>query len=286
MDKTSLINQITPLYNRYKTGKDKISGTEALLIMWDIGESLKRYLQNNKIKPHTLYRDIYGKSEGQTNIAQKSYITREFLGRCFRIREMFKNKEEIKQDLPSLNSFTNFREAMPFFDNPQYKLSGHDKDNLLKLLNSRTKPTEVLNQIRMMQKAKIGKSNPRTQRLGDLESEKDIFIKFYNYIFGFIKANDYAVVKKESLDNEFLKTLSKDLSALAQDGMKLYPIEIYQRDAIWEGFTTVIKKLVEEKDPKNIRRFRRLVPPERMVRLSDMVYALTNQELYNKIQTK
>jgi hypothetical protein len=46
--------------------------------MWDIGDILKNFINQNDIAPHKLYRIVYGKSDGSENISQKSWVTREF----------------------------------------------------------------------------------------------------------------------------------------------------------------------------------------------------------------
>ncbi len=90
-----LIEQITPLYNNYKRNKKDISAVKALEIMWDIGEILSSYIKKENIAPHTLFWSVYGKSEGIKNIPQKSYITREFQNRCYRIRKIFNSVIQI-----------------------------------------------------------------------------------------------------------------------------------------------------------------------------------------------
>ena len=129
MDKKTLLESIIPLYNLYKDRKNEISPLEALGVMWDIGEHIRSYLESHKVRPHALYREIYGKAEGSAHIVQKSYITREFQSRCFRIRNIFDSKDQIRKDFPHLNNFTAFREAMPFFDNPKYMLRGAEREN-------------------------------------------------------------------------------------------------------------------------------------------------------------
>jgi len=185
-----LIQQITPLYNKYRNNKNNISGTEALEIMWDIGNILKKYIEQNNIAPHNLFWSVYGNAEGTKNIKKKSYITREFQNRCHRIKRIFNRKEEIKKYLPNLKNFTTFREAMPFFDNVKYKLEGEEMKNLLILLNSNTSPKTILEKIKILQKEKIGIRNPRTQRLHEIEKEKQIFIDFYNFIYKIISTKN------------------------------------------------------------------------------------------------
>jgi len=182
MNLDTLIKEITPLYNSYKENAKIIKGTDAIKIMWEIGDLIKKYLKNNNIAPHTLYRQIYGKSEGTKNIEQKSYLTREFLSRSFRIRNIFTSIEEIEEKLPNLQRFITFREAMPFFDNPKYKLLGEDMENLLKILNSENS-RKALHQVEELQKTYIGIKNPRNQRLKELEKDKSTFVDFYNYIY-------------------------------------------------------------------------------------------------------
>jgi len=101
-----LVQQITPLYNKYRESKNIISGTEALEIMWDIGDILRQYIEEHHIAPHRLFWSVYGNAEGTQNVAKKSYITREFQNRCHRIRRIFSSKDQIRKDFPHLESFT------------------------------------------------------------------------------------------------------------------------------------------------------------------------------------
>ena len=99
---SEIIESISPHYNRYIDQKAFISGAEALSIMWNIGKILEKYILDWSIAPHNLYRQIYGKSEGKDHIRQKSYITREFMGRCYRIKKIFSSNQEIFDLLPRL----------------------------------------------------------------------------------------------------------------------------------------------------------------------------------------
>ena len=42
-------------------------------------------------------------------------------------------------------------------------------------------------------------------------------------------------------------------------------------DQIWINFINVLKDFMDQANPKKIRRFRRLIPPERIVKLADML---------------
>ena len=283
-DLGNLINSIAPLYNNYKENSHILIGTHALELMWEIGELLKNYIEKNKIKPHALFRNIYGKSESSENIIQKSYIPREFQGRCYRIRKIFDSKDEIKKQLPNLKKFTSFREAMPFFDNNKYKLEGKEKKELLALLNSNLKSKEIISRL---PKERIGIKNPRTQKLHELESEKEIFIEFYNFLHNILKLYNYDIIKKriEALDLEFITILSRNTSALAQDGLKFFELKFDESfPTPWKEYAEIVNNFIEQKDPKRLRRFRRLIPPERIVRLADMIYALLSKENYERFK--
>jgi len=44
-----LINNIIPYYNKYRQNKNDITGTEAVEILWFIGDFLKQYIEESDI---------------------------------------------------------------------------------------------------------------------------------------------------------------------------------------------------------------------------------------------
>jgi len=278
MNLDTLIKEITPLYNSYKENTKTINGTDAIKIMWEIGDLIKRYLKDNNTAPHTLYRQIYGKSEGTTNTEQRSYLTREFLGRSFRIRNIFVSIEEIEEKLPNLQRFLTFREAMPFFDNPKYKFLGKDMDNLLEILNSKNSQ-KAFQQIRQLQKIHIGIKNPRNQRLEELEKDKNIFINFYNYIYDLSKKTESEqreLLNSLGISRELLNIVSQKTIALTEDGLQFSDLSLEPLLEIpeWEDYVRLIEKYKSQSNPKLVRRFRRLIPPIRMINLGEMLHNL------------
>ncbi len=282
-----LIKKITPLYNEYKTFWDKITWTEALAIMRDIGETLDIYISQTKISPHTLYRKIYWKSEWKENFVQKSYITREFMWRCYRIHNIFATKELIYKEFPNLRSFTSFREAMPFFDNSKYRFVWKDRKLLIDLLNSDQPNKLILKKLNIIKKEKIGITNPRNQKLLDLNDDKKVFVDCYNNAYRLIKNADYEAVlnelKNQWVTLEYLKVLSKNTHSIIWDDIKSYNMDIPSETSwIWQLYWEFINKMISEKNPKLQRRFRRIIDSARISRLSTMLNALTSEEYYNK----
>jgi len=260
-----------------------LTGAESVGILWDIGDAIKKYVKKTGIAPHTLYRQIYGKSEGKTNVIQKSYITRDFLSRSYRVRNIFKKRADIKTYLPNLKNFHLFYKAMPFIDNPKYRFAGKEKENLYKLLNSSKNYAVVMKEINRLQKEKIGIKNPRNQKLKEMAGDKDVFVSFYNHIHGLLKRADYQQAQKEinAIDREFIKILSKNTGALALDGLLMTDMKVPQKlNKQWADFSILINRLVSKKDPMERRRFRRLIPPHRMTQLGEMLYLLTAENLY------
>jgi hypothetical protein len=290
MNINQLIHDITPLYNKYKSSSKLISGTESLEIMWDIGDILNQFIIGHNIAPHKLYREVYGKSEGIENISRNTWITREFQGRCYRIHNIFSSKEKINQLFPTLKSFTLFREAMPFFDNKKYLLKGKNREDLLGLLNSNYSNKYILNEIRRLQKKEIGISNSRNQKLGELASEKDLFVSFYNYIFNLTKSQNFEILEifeNEQLNSQLLNLIATNTNALSADGLKTKEIgeNDSKKGSIWSNYLELLQGFINQKNAIKIRRFRRLVPPERIAKLADMLF-LIDQKFHKAKDSK
>ena len=282
-----LIKDISPLYNFYKQSSRKISGVESLCIMWEVGDILKKKIEKSSIAPHNLYRKIYGKSEGKENVTQKSYITRDFLSRSYRIRNIFKNKSEIKKYLPNLKRFRLFSQAMPFIDNPKYSFEGKEKKDLFNLLNSDKSYKEIITEIYRLQKKKIGIKNPRNQKLIELQPQKEVFINFYNYLFNLIKENnDYKSIKKEvaGINDSILLIISSNTSALAQEGLKYKEIPETNLNNQWNLYINMLNRFSKQIDAKERRRFRRLISPERIVKLAEMIQAITSEASFKNFR--
>lgn len=276
MKVADLIESIIPIYQVHKND-DSVYGFVKLESAWEIGDHIMKFVNKNKIAPHALYREVYGLSEGSSNISKKSYIPREFQGRCYRIRKIFKTKEEMKKLFPSLKSFTLFREAMPFFDNPKCILNDSARKELIDILNSDQEIKTSMSMIRSRLSKRLGIKNSRKQRLIDVEDDKDIFIKFYNYVYEQTN-NDSKLVKNELIKNKisdsFIKTLAKNTNYLMFDNYAFTEMNKLTNDNIWQQYVNMILKYSKQKDKKLVRRFRRVIPLARISKLSQMLNSL------------
>lgn len=266
-----LIELITPLNNRYrdlvKGGSD---GTSVLLVMWEVGEILENFISTTGIKPHNLYWQIYGKAEG----SKTSYITRDFLSYCLRIKRFFKNQHDIKKVLPSLQRYSLFREAFPLLENPKYKLSSKETSDIYELLNSNSDPADVKRYIVSIKDKNIGIKNPRTQRLEELESMTKNFVSVYNEVYSFIK-NDSQGNNAAWPSKSELNTLSEAVSSMTQENLFVPDLALIDRvpiSAEWKIFIENLEVLFA--GPVETRnRFRRLISPRKIYDLADMLNA-------------
>jgi len=117
--------------------------------------------------------------------------------------------------------------------------------------------------------------------------EKKIFVAFYSLLYKQLKEKDYGKTMSVlgNIDSEFIDILLRNTGALSSDNLKL--TELQTPDCLGEEikeFAYLIAKLVLRKDAKVRRRFRRLIPPEKMMRLSEMIYAIRSEEDFKKFR--
>ena len=274
----NLIEQITPLNNKYRDLVDSgASGASVLEIMWEGGKKLEDYLKEHDDKPHKLYWQIYGKAEG----LKKSYITRDFLSYCLRIKKYFESKNQIKGQFSKLISYSLFREALPLLENPKFKLSNKEYPELLVLLNSNQSLRVIKSKIIGIKSKKIGIKNTRTQKLKEMEPYSKAFVDFYNSIFQLLKLNKIKDIKniRATAKGEYLNNISQLVSALTQEDLFVPEIELNNKlPKIWADFVSKVLVLFKS-NVETRNRFRRLVPANKITNLAEMVNALKDDRL-------
>lgn len=280
-----IISEITPHYIQYK---NETKPVECIVKMWEIGKILDYYIKETGVKPHTLFRDLYGKSETSINIQQKSYISREFQGRCYRVFHMFSSIEEIRENLKNLKNITIFREAMPFFDNQDYKI---DRPELYAILLANKTNNEILSNIKKLQKDIIGKKNPRTQRLHELDTEATHFKEFYTYILSYIKMQNFIkstadFTSETSLNTSQIREIAKNTEQMALSNVRHTPMLIKTTSEKITSYVNMLEDLLDPNNIKKLRRFKRLVDSKYILLLTDMLYALADEESYQSMVKK
>lgn len=267
-----LIELITPLNNHYRDLiKSSESGADVLLLMWQVGDIIGSFIEKYGIKPHNLYWQIYGKAEG----LKTSYITRDFLSYCLRIRRYFQKTEDISEKFPLLQRYSLFREGFPLLENPKFKLSGEEKDEVIRILNSKHSPKKIKILILEIKDRRIGIKNTRKQKLNEMKVMTDNFVVIYNEVYSLIKNDEQEALEKftHSIQRDLLVTLSQAVSALTQENLYIPGLE--EKNDLpdhWDQFVKDLKYLFSSSvEVRN--RFRRLVPPRKLFDLADMLNA-------------
>jgi hypothetical protein len=173
---------------------------------------------------------------------------------------------------------------MPFFDNKKYKLRWKEMDSLLNLLNSDLDNKRMLDEIHTLQNKKIWIKNPRNQKDKELDFEKKVFINMYNYIYGTLNKSDEEVISilnHDKVNYDLIKYLIANTNSLTQDWLKFADTtEIENRkieNDIWREYRDVIIDFKSHTNALKVRRFRKLIWPERIAKLADMLYLVSKK---------
>ena len=250
----TLIEKIGPLNNICRSSN--VHPVKKIVTMWEVGDILfKAGIKN--IHPIAW------------EIDRKSYITRDFLSYCYRIRGHWKSKEDLRKDFPNLKSYIVFREALPLIENEKFRLEGEKLKDLLNLVN-KERSTLALRKIKELKKSIIGFKNPRTQRIGEVSEHVKVFNEIRKELLESLEDDERIKKIRNSLGEEGLLNLSKVCLALSQEGFP-YPEKISMREwpEKYKKFGEVLYDLVnKDKDFRN--RFRRFVKGFNLTELSDI----------------
>jgi hypothetical protein len=269
-----LIGEIAPLNNRYRDLiKGRHMGSEVLCVMWQVGEILEVFLKRYPIKPHNLYWQIYGKAEGIKN----SYITRDLLSYCLRIRRHFATVDDITTQFPTLKKYSLFREAFPLLENPRFKLSEEETRKLKRILNSDVDSNKIKATVLAMKAQHIGIRNTRMQRLQEMEPIRDNFVIVCEEIYNAIKTNDAQVIDnfRNTFTIDLLCKLSEAVAALTQENLYVPEVSTEVKLPVhWKQFMDNLRMLLQS-TVETRNRLRRVIPPRKLFNLAEMLNALT-----------
>ena len=281
---STLIEQIGPLNNRYREGiRKNLRGAEILNIMWDVGEIL---FKHNIKNIHPIAWKIYGREKG----LRRSYITRDFLSYCFRIRRYFKSRSSIEEQFPTLQRYRLFREAFPLLENPKYEMNQRETKELMELLNSNLPYSETKRKIAKLKKAKIQIYNDRRQRLHEMAPMRDHFIKIYNILYSTIKDGNLEEAKKirENLGEEVLSQFSSLCLSFIQEGLTFPAIDKNKIKDIGGDWQQLLETCLElsESNIETRNRFRRLVPISKIMEMAEMFNAIKTDDGFLLLKEK
>lgn len=279
-----LIEEITPLNNKYREGINaNLLGKEILKIMWDVGEIL---FVNGIKNVHPVAWAIYGKEKG----IRRSYITRDFLSYCFRVRKYFRARDEIDDKFPKLQKYSLFREAFPLLDNSKYSLNKREREELVNLLNSEQPVHSIKKKIIKIKREKLRIYNDRRQRLGEMVPVKENFIKIYKELSNLVLNNNLDEVKtfREKIGDRLLANLSQLCLSFTQEGLSFPKIDqdhIDKLDGEWNIFCNTLIRL-SSSDIETRNRFRRVIPISKIMEVAEILNGVRTDEGYSHLLQK
>ena len=263
-----LIERIGPLNNKIR----KTNGYRKLSLMWDIGDILFK-AGVKRIHPVAW------------EIQNKSYITRDLLSYCYRIRRKWPDKSQLRRLFGNLKSYPAFREALPLIENEKFILSEKKVSEMIKWLNE-DDPKDAKMKILRLKKEYTNIRNDRSRRLAEVKKEAEVFKEFSHYLIRIIKEGDEKEITKiRNLGDETLLKLSQICMSISNDNYKGPSAIKKTSNKMFDLFTE--KMLPISLSKKEVKaRFRRVVPPEYIIEVADILNSLRNKEPVNQIKKR
>ncbi len=256
-----LIENIGPINNKIRDA----DGYEKLSLMWDVGEIL---LKENVEKIHPI----------AWKIQDVSYITRDLLSYCYRIRRKWPKKSDLYDLFHNLKSYSAFREVLPLIENEKFTLDDEKIKEIISWLNHDDVQT-IKSKIKKMKMERIGIRNDRSRRLTEIEEEATIFKKVHKDILELIENENISKLKELlELGEDTLLKLSQMCVSLSNRNYK-GPKEIKilsQNDQIKMFVEKILPVSMAKEEVK--ARFIRLVRPEIIIQLADIFNSLKSKE--------
>lgn len=265
----NLIEEIGPLNNKIRM----LDGWERLSLMWDIGDIFFRHGIRGRIHPIAW------------EIQHKSYITRDLVSYCFRIRRKWPDKAILYELFHSLKSYSTFREALPLIENEKYILSEAEVKEIIKWLNG-DDIRRAKEEIRKLKKQYIDKKNDRARRLIEVEEEAECFNNFFNYIKKMVMEENKEEIKKiKSIGNDKLLKLAQVLLAISNDNYSGPPEVNKTSNSLVNSIINSLLPISLAKKEKKAR-FRRLVSSKCLIDAADILISIRNDEGLDQIKKR
>jgi hypothetical protein len=76
-----------------------------------------------------------------------------------------------------------------------------------------------------------------------------------------------------------IRIIANNTNAISQDGLKFNSkkLELDSVEKIWIDYVKLLDEFMLQSNAKIVRRFRRIIPPDRIVRLTDMLFELSKR---------
>jgi len=280
-----LIDAITKSNNVYRDSNQ--SPINRVLALWDLGDVLLKHEVN---KPHSYGWKIQDKTNG--------LIKRMTIARAYRIRQIWPKRDNIKKTFGGIKGTSIFIESLPILDSngQMYKsLSKKAVDELIKNMNilSSTHFKKYIKNFKAKYgQGRIGEKNDRERYLKDYVNIQYCFLNFYKQLQKLILENKFDDIDelKNQIPLEERKAFSSFCLALTSKKniifYKSFPISSKTKMSNFQNMFNFFKELLEDSNDIRRARLRRVVPPELLVEMSDMLNSIVSEEKIKSYQKR
>ncbi len=280
-----LIDEITKDNNIYRDTKE--SPINKILALWDLGNIL---LKHKIDKPHS-----YGWKIQEQTIG---IIKRMTIARAYRIRQIWTERNYIKNTFKKINGLSVFIESLPILDKngQMYKsLSKKVIDELIKNMN-RLSSSDFKKYIKNFKTkyglGRIGENNDRERYLKDYVNIQNYFLTFYKQLQKLILENKFndidelktkiSLEERKAFANFCLALTSKKNIIFYKSFSSSSKTEMIDFQNIFNFF----KELLEDSNDIRRARLRRVIAPENLIEMSDMINSIISEEKIRNYQKR
>jgi len=272
-----LIDAITKSNNVYRDVNQ--APINRILALWDLGDVLLKYKVD---KPHS-----YGwKIQNQT----KGLIKRMTIARAYRIRQIWLERNYVKKTFSGIKGLSAFIESLPILDPNGVMYKSLPKkliDELIKYMNilPAVQFTKYIKNFKAKHKqGRVGENNDRERYLKDYVNIQNCFLTFYKQLQKLILEDKFDSIDelKSKIPLEERKAFSNFCLALTSKKniifYKPFPISSNTKILDFQNMFNFFKEFLEDSNDIRRARFRRVVAPELLVEMSDMLNSIISRE--------
>jgi hypothetical protein len=273
----TIIKAIVPINNRYRD--DGTSTREKLAALWEMGDIL---FKMGVVKPHAIGWVVQRETRG--------LIKRPTIFRSHKIRSIWGSKEQLLTVLGNVRGLSNLTEMLPLLDPIQEareRLTGDEIDEIYHHACSEA-PTQFKNYISAIKQkyshGRLGQSLDKSKHLREFRS---IVSKFRTLLEQFLHLIDQPEPSqrqrfRESTSAQELRALSNMCIALTtKDNFSLYrklgPFRSSSKNEVFRELYDRFSSMLETTSDVDRARLRRVIAPETLAQMSDLVSSLGNE---------
>ena len=251
-DLGALIQELTPLNNRWRESE----GADRVLALWDVGDALVRH---RKAPDDSLLWEV----------SDRSYITRNVLRYGLIVRRGWPKKSGLAEVVDGLQSYTVFREALPFLKGDRQGISDEEHERLLQLLRD-ADTKKATDQIKALKGRKIGRRHKKGKAATAVRDDATSFNQALRSLLDRIEAGRHP----EASPDQWVALSRLALAVATGDGID----EVLVADGVGDVEGLGLPLLAAARGGRaSVAAFRKLVGPERLMEAAALFNALRSK---------